>query len=196
MLDEIMTVATSRQSLVLNADFRPLSIYPISLISGRDAVEAVLRDRVIVVEEWPEAFRSPSVHIRVPKTVALRHYAQINASPKFCRHSIFLRDGYRCQYCGQEFPPHELTYDHVIPRQNGGDTSWENILTACVDCNTLKRNQHANWGGKRGRGVLRPLKEPRQPTTAELLRAGLHFVSAETRETWADWLYWTTELQA
>lgn len=192
-----MTVAaTSLRALVLNANFRPLTVYPISLISARDAIEAVLRERVSVVEEWDQCFRSPSFTIKVPRVIALREYVPINAQPKFCRISIFLRDGYRCQYCGEQFPSHELTYDHVIPREKGGATIWSNILTACVACNAAKRNKSANWSGKKGGGTLRPLKAPRQPTTSELLKAGLQRLDEEDRMTWSDWLYWTAELQA
>ena len=75
--------------LVLNADFRPLNTYPLSLVDAREAVQAVFRDRVAVVETWPDAFfRSPSVAVAVPKVVALREYAPIRGEPKFCRRSI------------------------------------------------------------------------------------------------------------
>lgn len=191
-----MTVsALSLRALVLNADFRPMSTYPISLISGQDAVKAVIRGRAMVVEEWDQAFRSPSREIKVPRVIALREYAPINSSPKFCRRSILLRDGYCCQYCGERFPSHELTFDHVVPRSAGGTTCWENILSSCVDCNKAKKNKPANWSGRKG-SVRRPLKAPRQPTTMELLKAGLHYIDEEDRLTWSSWLYWSTELQA
>jgi hypothetical protein len=93
------------QCLVLNADFRPLSTYPLSsLVDARDAVLAVFRERVSMVETWPAAFfRSPSISVAVPKVVALREYAPICGQPKFCRRSILLRDRFRCCYCGQRF---------------------------------------------------------------------------------------------
>lgn len=183
------------RTLVLNSDFRPLATYPLSLITGQEAVKAVYRGRAMVVEEWDQAFRSPTVEIKVPKVVALRQYAPINAEPKFCRRSILLRDRYKCQYCGIRFDSADLTFDHVIPRSSGGTTCWENILSACVDCNKKKRNQPANWSGQKGKG-LRPLKMPRQPTTMELLRAGMEFIDPEVQETWSDWLYWSSELKA
>ena len=158
-------------------------------------MKAVYRGRASVVEEWGEVFRSPSIEIHVPRTIALNEYAPISAEPKFCRRSILLRDRYRCQYCGNRFDSKDLTFDHVIPRASGGTTTWANILTACVPCNTMKRSQPANWSGKKG-GGLRPLKAPRQPTTMELLRAGLEFIDPEVKENWADWLYWSTPLHA
>ena len=192
--------------LVLNADFRALSTWPPSLIASTDALHAYYRDRVNIVESWEGAFlRSPSVKIKAPKVVALREYANTSASPKFCRRSIITRDAGRCQYCGEEFPSHELTFDHLVPRAKGGKTVWTNILTACVRCNALKKDQDANLSGRKGRisadGRLRPLKMPRQPTTAELLRNGLKFLSAEVRETWGHYLdptssaYWNVELE-
>ena len=110
----------SLQTLVLNADYRPLSTWPLSLIPAKDAVQAVCRDRVTVVESWDDVFRSPSTEIKVPKVVARRDYAPMAGEPKFCRRSILLRDRYRCQYCGNRFDGPDLTFDHVIPRARGG----------------------------------------------------------------------------
>lgn len=187
--------------LVLNADYRPLSTWPLSLIPARDAIHAFYRDRVNVIEEWPgEFFRSPSMEIAVPKVVALRDYAPVSGEPKFCRRSILLRDRFRCQYCGERFESHELTFDHVVPRSKGGRTIWTNILSACLKCNGLKGDKAANHSGRRGviagDGRLRPLKEPRRPTAAELLRAGLEFLPPGIAEDFGSWLYWNTELQA
>jgi 5-methylcytosine-specific restriction endonuclease McrA len=178
---------------VLNSDFRPLSTWPLSLIGPEEAIRAVFKETVTVVDEWPEVFRSPSTTIHVPKVVALRSYAPINAAPKFCRRSILLRDRYRCQYCGERFQSEDLTFDHVIPRAAGGQTVWDNILSCCVRCNVEKRDRPANYSGKKGT-PLRPLKPPRQPTTAELLRAGLEFLDSETRADFASWLYHNVEL--
>jgi 5-methylcytosine-specific restriction endonuclease McrA len=194
-IEATMTVAaTVLRTLVLNADYRPLSTWPLSLVTGQEAVRAVFRDRATVVEEWDQVFRSPSIEIRVAKVIALREYAPISAAPKFCRRSILLRDRFRCQYCGERFESHELTFDHVIPRSVGGQTVWENILSACVECNKRKRDTLPNYSARVGQ--LRPLKAPRQPSTAELLRAGLQFLDPELRADFGSWLYWNSELQA
>lgn len=186
------------QTLVLNADFRPLSTWPLSLIPAEAAVHAVYRNRVSVVENWDAVFRSPSTAIPVPKVVSLRQYAPVTGDPKFCRRSILLRDRYRCQYCGERFPSHELTFDHLVPRSRGGKTTWENILTACIKCNGLKGSAPANFSGRKGvveKGRVRPLKMPRKPTSAELLRAGLEFLPNDIREDFGSWLYWNAELE-
>ena len=204
-MSQVARASTERQrplrSLVLNADARPLSTWPLSLIPAQDAVHALYRERVSVVENWDDVvFRSPSVTIRVPKVVMLRHYAPVSAEPKFCRRSILLRDRYRCGYCGERFASHELTFDHVVPRAKGGKTSWENILSACVRCNALKKDRDANFSGRKGvlseDGRLRPLTRPRRPKTAELLRAGLEFLPSDIKEDFGSWLYWDAELQA
>jgi 5-methylcytosine-specific restriction endonuclease McrA len=184
------------QTLVLNADGRPLSTWPLPLVTAQDAVQAIYRARVDVVETWPGAFyHSPSIDIAVPKVVMLRRYAPVSADPKFCRRSILLRDRYRCQYCGRRFPTEALTFDHVIARAAGGRTEWTNILTACLTCNGRKGARAANHSGRKGvTGSLRPLKPPRRPRAAELLRAGLEFLPAELREDFGSALYWGVEL--
>jgi 5-methylcytosine-specific restriction endonuclease McrA len=187
--------------LVLNSDYRPLSTWPLSLISAAAAVHAIYRDRAYAVEDWPDAFfHSPSTKMPVPRVVALRQFAPVNGSPKFCRRSIILRDRGRCQYCGQKFESNELTFDHLIPRSKGGRTTWENVLTACLKCNGIKGDKDANHSGRRGvvqdDGRLRPLKMPRQPTAAELLRAGLECLPNDVREDFGSFLYWGVELQA
>lgn len=182
--------------LILNADFSPLSTYPPSLISAQDAITALWRERADVVETWEGAFfRSPSTTIAVPKVMALKNYANVNAAPKFCRRNILLRDRHKCQYCGQQFPVSELTYDHLVPRSKGGVTKWENIVTACIPCNAAKADKHANLSGRKAAGQFRPLKMPRQPTTFELLRAGMEFLPDDVKEDWGSYLYWNTTLE-
>lgn len=195
-----MTAATALRTLVLNADFRPLNTYPLSIISAQDAIVAVYRDRVSVVEEWEAVFRSPSCEIRIPKVIALRDYAHVSADPKFCRRSVLLRDRFRCQYCGEQFQAEDLTFEHVVPRAKGGKTEWTNILMACVPCNLRKRDTMPNYSGRKGSrnvtGELRPLKAPRQPTSAELMRSGLEFLDPAIRADFASYLYWNAELRA
>src|SRR6266852_2874340 len=128
--------------------------------------------------------------------MALRHYAPIAGEPKFCRRSILLRDRLECHFCGQRFASHELTYDHVIPRSRCGKTTWDNIVTACIPCNAAKANSLPNYSGRKSVGQMRPLKEPRRPMTAELLRAGLQFLPNDVRDDFGSWLYWNAELQA
>lgn len=118
-------------ALVLNADFRPLSYYPLSLWSWQDAVKAVFLDRVSVLSEYEHEVRSPTLTMKLPSVIALREYIPSARKPAFTRFNVFLRDHFSCQYCGDGFPTPELTFDHVIPRSRGGRTTWENVVTAC-----------------------------------------------------------------
>jgi 5-methylcytosine-specific restriction endonuclease McrA len=191
----IMTVATSLRTLVLNSDHRPLQHYPLSIVPAQDAIVTVYRNRAYVVDEWDQVFRSPSRTVRVPKVIALKQYQHVSSDPKFSRRSILLRDRFCCQYCGERFPAAELTFDHVVPRSRGGQTVWNNILTACIDCNARKQNAMPNYSARKGGDAMRPLKQPRQPTSAELLRTGLEFLDPTIRADWGSFLYWNAELQ-
>jgi 5-methylcytosine-specific restriction endonuclease McrA len=97
-------------------------------------------------EETPgdnEAFvQTVRLRIRVPKVLLLREYDRLPVQEvKFSRESLFERDNYRCQYCGNAFEAEKLNMDHVIPRDRGGRTSWENIVTSCIRCNSRKANR-------------------------------------------------------
>src|SRR3954470_8772396 len=128
-------------TLVLNADFQPITTWPLHLIHATEAVSKIWTDRVQVVETWKDAlgeevlFRSPSVTIPAPKVVVLHEYICVHSEPKCTRKNIYLRDRYFCQYCGKRFPSSELTFDHLIPKSKGGKTVWTNILTCCTTCN-------------------------------------------------------------
>jgi Restriction endonuclease len=82
------------------------------------------------------------MRIRVPKVLLLREYDKLPGHEvRFSRETLFERDNYRCQYCGNNFEPEDLNMDHVIPRDKGGRTSWENIVTSCIKCNSRKANR-------------------------------------------------------
>jgi 5-methylcytosine-specific restriction endonuclease McrA len=125
----------------------------------------------------------------------LREYAPVSSKPKFCRRSILLRDKFCCQYCGKKHPQESLSYDHLIPRAKGGKTTWNNIVTACLTCNAAKADTMPNLSGRKGKGEMRPLKMPRQPSTAELLRAGMELLDPQIREDFNDFLYYNVELE-
>ena len=118
-------------TLVLNADFQPLSYFPLSLFNWEDAVKAVVKGSHVVVAEYDQLIRSPSTVMRLPSVIALRAYVRPPARVAFTRFNVFLRDRFRCQYCGDQHLRGELTFDHVMPRADGGQTSWTNIVAAC-----------------------------------------------------------------
>ena len=174
-------------ALVLNADYRPLSYYPLSLWPWQEAVKASFLDRVDVIATYDHVVRSPSVEIRIPSVVVLRDYVKPSKRVAFTRFNLFLRDEFACQYCGSTG---ELTFDHVVPRSAGGRTSWENVVAACAPCNLRKGSRTLRQVGFHLR------KPPRQPASAELHAQGRKFPPNHLHESWTDFLYWDAELEA
>src|SRR5580698_6811218 len=138
----------SCHALVLNADFRPLSYFPLSIWSWQDAVKAVFLDRVSVVSEYERKIHSPSFEMRLPSVIALKEYVPAARRPAFTRFNVFATN--------------ELTFDHVIPKSRGGRTAWNNVVTACSPCNLLKGNRLLRESG------MFLHRAPDEPTTAEL----------------------------
>ncbi|MFT8336794.1 MAG: HNH endonuclease, partial [Acetobacter orientalis] len=153
-------------ALVLNADFRPLSYFPLSLWSWQDTMKAVWLDRVSILSEYEAEVHSPQRAFRLPSVIALKDYIPSARKPAFTRFNVFLRDNFSCQYCGEKFPTHDLTFDHVIPRCKGGRTTWENVVTACGVCN-LRKGPHLP--PPKGRITRQP---PGSPPTGRLQQHG------------------------
>jgi len=173
-------------ALVLNADYRPLSYYPLSLWAWQDAVKAVFLDRVNIVSNYDRVVHSPSLDFTLPSVVSLKTYVKPARYPAFTRFNLFLRDRFTCQYCGSK---DDLTFDHVLPRSRGGKTTWENVVTACSPCNLRK-------GGKLPREIrMYPALEPVRPTVNALHSNGRLFPPNYLHESWQDYLYWDTELE-
>ena len=174
-------------ALVLNADYTPLSYYPLSLWPWQTAIKAVFLERVDIVESYDRAVHSPTLDMQVPSVIALRQYVKPSEFPAFTRFNLFLRDHFTCQYCGSQ---KDLTFDHVTPRRLGGKTTWENIATACAPCNMKKGGRTPNQAHMQL--ALKPIK----PTSWQLQQRGKSFPPNYLHETWRDWLYWDIELES
>jgi 5-methylcytosine-specific restriction endonuclease McrA len=148
---DVMT--PSGRTLLLNFTYEPLGV-----IGWQRAITMLCLGKVEVVRSYATALRAVSWTVPMPAVVKLhrfvrRHRVRVALS----RRNVFLRDDYRCQYCGLRFPAKELTCDHVVPRAQGGGMSWENVVAACGPCNRRK-------GGRtpeQARMALR--KQPRRP---------------------------------
>ena len=175
--------ALNYPALVLNADFSPVSLHPVSIWGVARTLNNVMKGSVIVVEEYDAVLRSPNFHFRPPSVVALVKYVRRPETVPFTRLNIFLRDDFRCQYCGGKFEVSDLTFDHVIPRCHGGETNARNIVSACVDCNSRKGS----------RTDMAPLRPPRDLETRDLARANL--ARQTFHKSWLDYLYWSGALE-
>jgi 5-methylcytosine-specific restriction endonuclease McrA len=177
----------NKPALVLNADYRPLSYYPLSLWSWQDAVKAKYLDRVDIVAEYDDCVHSPTTTLRIPSVVVLKDYVKPQKRVAFTRFNLFLRDEFCCQYCGAKG---DLTFDHVIPRAAGGVTSWQNVVAACSPCNLKKGSKPLHQTG------LSLRTPPRQPQPQELQNTGRKFPPNHLHKSWMDFLYWDAELEA
>ena len=173
-------------ALVLNADFRPLSYYPLSLWCWQDAIKSVFLNRVSIVSTYERKVRSPSFEMSLPSVIALKSFVKPSTHPNFTRFNVFLRDKFSCQYCGDK---NDLTFDHLLPKSKGGLTDWENVVTACSTCNVKKGGKLYNYCD------LKLKKLPFIPTVDDLHKNGRHFPPNFLHESWMDYLYWDIELE-
>ena len=173
-------------ALVLNADYRPLSYYPLSLWSWQDSIKSVFLDRVSIVSYYDRIIRSPSFSMKLPSVIALKSYIRPQTNPNFTRFNVFLRDKFSCQYCGDK---KDLTFDHLLPRSKGGKTDWHNVVTACSACNVQKGGRLLKFSG------MTLNQKPYQPTTEDLHKNGKNFPPNFLHKSWIDYLYWDVELE-
>jgi len=164
-----MGFAVSQRVLILNRLWQAVNI-----VGTKRAFGLLLQDNAKVIhstdddfqvlksDEWiaysmsnPPLNDEDCVHtvrykIRIPSILLLNYYDKLPMKEvKFTRQHLFERDKYTCQYCGGLFSQRELNLDHVIPRDRGGKTSWENIVTSCLHCNTRKGNRFPHEAGLR-----------------------------------------------
>jgi 5-methylcytosine-specific restriction endonuclease McrA len=169
-------------TLVLDQGYAPVEVVP-----WQRAVQMLFLNKAEVIEEYESSIRSTYLVIKMPSVVRLlRRFKRQRKPVKFSRVNIYGRDAYKCQYCGDRKLLTGLTYDHVVPRAQGGKTTWTNIVTACSDCNTKK-------GGRTpAQAKMALLRAPFQPQDIPSI------VIAVSRESvpdaWRDYLYWTGSL--
>lgn len=133
-------MALSDRVLLLNQTYEPLGT-----VSVARAVIMTFKNTVFV-EEWDGDRVLRSAHDQFPVPSVIRRRVYINVRHRreqsgMRRLRIYIRDKFRCQYCGDKKPAAELTLDHVLPRSRGGDNSPVNIVTACLQCNSRKRDR-------------------------------------------------------
>lgn len=188
------------RTLVLNADYNPLSRVPLSVWSWQDAVTAVFKGKAVVVEEYPLTYvHSEKLTLNVPSVIALKEFVFNDAQVRFTRYNIYLRDKFTCCYCNKKFETPDLTFDHVWPRCRGGKTEWENIATACIKCNQLKNDRTLEEtitypkGHELAGQRMKLNYKPYTPTHEQFRRTG-RINYDNLHKTWIDYLYYDGEL--
>lgn len=195
-----MKSVVQRPTLVLNRNWQPVRVATVAR-----ALSLVYSDTARVVD--PDDFRTYTwadwsaqrpregelfvqavrLRIRVPEVIALNDYDRLPvARVAFTRRNLFKRDHQTCQYCGGRPGPDQLTIDHVVPRAQGGISTWANCVLACVDCNKRKANRTPDQAGMKLRRIPhRPAWRPLYASHGAPIQSWSRFVSEA---------YWNVEL--
>lgn len=166
--------------LLLNFSYEPLGTVGVAR-----AICLWFRNSVTIEEyDSDHVLHSPSREFPVPSVIRLRHYVNVRRKRRetaMKRARIYIRDRFRCQYCGEHKSAADLTLDHILPRAQGGPTNPQNLVSACIKCNQRKGN--------------RTPEQARMPllTSQKLLNLGLDRVLlchyAESRPEWKKYLF-------
>jgi len=181
--------AATFDALVLNADYRPVSVAPLSVWPWQEAVRLLLGGRAVRVASYERVVRSPSSEIVLPSVVALKDWHRWPGRPPFTRYDLYLRDRFACQYYGKRPGSDSLNIDHVIPRIQGGKTWWESAVTCYISCNTRKGGRTPVQAG------MHLLREPRLPRWHELMHQRRIYPRGFLHESWINYLYWDMDLE-
>jgi 5-methylcytosine-specific restriction endonuclease McrA len=169
-------VMTMNDVLLLNASYEPLRI-----VSIQRAMRLLLQQKAEIVEEGQGFLHTIRDSYVMPLVVRLVRYIAVPRPTRLActRRALLMRDGETCQYCGDQPGKANLTLDHVVPRSQGGVTSWENAVIACKRCNHQKADRTPQQAGMQ---LLRP---PQRPSYA-----GFALIRAIERHTvWSKYSY-------
>ena len=178
------------ETLVLDTSY-----IPVARVHWQRAVTLLFLGKVEVVEEYDnDHIRSVTFSIKVPSIVRfVRAMKSKKKAIKFSRENVYTRDSGKCQYCGHKVPRPEATYDHFLPRAQGGLTELTNIVIACMDCNQRKGNRTPEQAKMKLLTIpVRPKKLPEHMHITVQWRKG-------DPVSWKDWLashhYWNDALE-
>jgi len=130
-------------TLLLNSSFEPIKV-----ISWQKAVTLLFLEKVEILDSYTQEIRSVSIAIKMPAVVRLLRYVKLKRRrPPLSRMNLLARDGFKCQYCSKALSHDDSTMDHVHPRSQGGGTSWQNVVSACHNCNR-KKGGRTPWQAK------------------------------------------------
>jgi 5-methylcytosine-specific restriction endonuclease McrA len=163
--------------LVLNQNFEPLNVCTL-----KRAIRLMIRNKVEIVEAIDgRSISSINATFPYPSVIRLKYYV---GRPKFnialTKKTVLMRDNHTCQYCGRK--EGEMTIDHVIPRDRGGKTVWENVVCACKSCNIKKGNRLPEEAG------MKLLSRPRKPRLLPFLGMSKTQIALQRKE-WRKYLF-------
>lgn len=175
-----------QQVLLLNSSYEVLGT-----LTWDAAVTGLHTEKFQLVEEYDQVIRSAYMTMRVPAVVKTTKYIHKPVKQvKFSRASVYARDNYKCGYCGIKCKAEQLTYDHVIPRSQGGQTNWTNITSCCYACNAKKAARTPQQAKMK---LLNKLERPMAVPEFKF-----EFTGKKVPEQWRDYLhdveYWDGEL--
>ena len=159
--------------LVLNQDYQPLSV-----CSVQRSIKLIFLEKAEILHDYPnKQIQTVNDHFSYPSVIRLRRYIRLPYTKiVLSRRNIMKRDHHSCQYCGKRS---DLTLDHVIPKSRNGRDTWENLVTACNDCNVRKGNRTPDE-------ARMPLKvKPYRPMHITFFQ---HFIGG-VQEEWKPYLY-------
>tara|TARA_B100000029_G_scaffold513121_1_gene611722 strand:+ start:2207 stop:2728 length:522 start_codon:yes stop_codon:yes gene_type:complete len=147
-----MSSILNRKVLLLNQSYEPLMV-----IGAKRAIILLFNKKVDYIESYKERVTSAYLSIPLPSVIILKEYARIQRRGiVVSRKNILKRDNQTCQYCGIQSV--QMTIDHIVAKNNGGLDTWENLVAACVPCNTFKGNKSLTDA------KMKLKKSPRRPT--------------------------------
>jgi 5-methylcytosine-specific restriction endonuclease McrA len=190
----MVTNVLERPALVLNRNWQPIhvtSVVRALVMLWNDTARVVDPDeyRLHTWSDWMQfeapgdgpCIRTARLRLRVPEVVCLAHYDRLPSNAvTFSRRNVAKRDHYTCQYCGAQPGWEAITVDHVVPRSQGGSSSWTNCVAACVPCNARKANRTPDQAGLRLRKhPARPMWKPLYEGNADRIASWAKFLAPE-----------------
>tara|TARA_Y100000296_G_scaffold35755_1_gene41445 strand:+ start:284 stop:922 length:639 start_codon:yes stop_codon:yes gene_type:complete len=189
-LTEEKEMSIGLRTLVLNADFAPVTLFPLlQTIPVEDAITRMVNGTCYVVEEYDREIlqRGTGRGLKWPSVVAKADYEDIVGKLRFDRDSsvpkeyLYYRDHGRCMYCEEFVLIGKMTVDHVVPQSRGGSSEWDNIVVSCEACNLAKDNQMPV-------GIWRPKRKPYKPTYWQLVTNRKKYPIHVDHESWVPFL--------
>lgn len=179
------------QTLVLDFNYRPIDLF-----DWKKALKKVMSDRAEMLEaftdeeigmEWKGAMECPSVIRLLHFIQKSRDYRQYQ---KLTRKNVLLRDNHQCQYCGCHLTTKNLSWDHVVPRDKGGKTTWRNIVSSCQKCNVKKGNKSLEETGMK----LKNIPFAPKLVAGDYKQSLFSDLKKLPSEKWKSYIYFNTEL--